>query len=146
VPETYWARAFEKRLGRRRAITVTGATATAAAILAACGGGSSQSAGGAATKSGVATKPVDTTAQVRRGGTLKDRSRRPAYLAQVSPIAATGANTCLSTAPLSRKSAAHLSPSVNDLDPNIAESGAGADGLQITMSFARASNAQSLAR
>src|SRR5437879_3147238 len=92
--ETYWTKALQGRLARRRAIALTAGTATAAAILAACGGGGGKSSGGGGPESGVATKPVDSSAQARRGGVLKDRlAADPPTLDQVSPIAATGANT-----------------------------------------------------
>jgi peptide/nickel transport system substrate-binding protein len=134
VRETYWTKALRGRIGRRRAIALTAGTATAAAILAACGGGSSQSSGGAAAKTGLATKPVDTTGQARKGGVLKDRlAADPPTLDQVSPIAATGANTSV-YGTLVQEKRGYLSPSVNDLDPNVAESWELApDGLQITM-------------
>jgi peptide/nickel transport system substrate-binding protein len=91
----YWDRALTRRIGRRRAITATGATAFGAAFLAACGGdddddaspvatssgsssggttgasGSSGSSGGSGSSgtSSLAYIPTDTTAQAKRGGT-----------------------------------------------------------------------------
>src|SRR5438445_9680022 len=72
--ESYWSRALNGRVSRRRALALTGATATAAALLAACGGGSSSggSSGGAAKKtSDLITEADDTSKTARHGGTSK---------------------------------------------------------------------------
>jgi peptide/nickel transport system substrate-binding protein len=82
---------MSRRIGRRRVLAAGSAATFGAAFLAACGGGdddddtsnpssstgSSSSSGvsgssGAATN-GLLTKPVDTSAQARRGGVIKDR-------------------------------------------------------------------------
>ena len=68
---SYWTNILEGRITRRRGLGATGAAAAAAAFLAACGGSDDQGGGGTADKSGLITKPVDTTKQAKRGGTLK---------------------------------------------------------------------------
>ena len=98
---SYWSKFTSKTLSRRRALAGTVATATAALLIAACGGdedesGSSGAAnsgntsgGGSGTNSGsggssgasgasgssgsngLISKPVDTTSQAQKGGTLK---------------------------------------------------------------------------
>ncbi|HEX5141785.1 MAG TPA: hypothetical protein VFX19_12640, partial [Dehalococcoidia bacterium] len=71
----YWNQVLERRLTRRRAIAVTGATAASAAFLAACGGddnkGGSSGGGGEVEgdKSGLLTKLVDETKNAKAGGT-----------------------------------------------------------------------------
>ncbi len=71
----YWNRVLNRQISRRRAITATGAAAAGAAFLAACGGSSSSSSsgggGGSQPVSSLLTKPVDTTKDAKRGGTLK---------------------------------------------------------------------------
>jgi len=73
----YWSRILENRIGRRRAIAATGATALGAAFLAACGGSNdSGGSGGGSSKdvSGVVVKPTDSTKDAKRGGIIKDRN------------------------------------------------------------------------
>ena len=66
----YWSTVLDQRIGRRRALAATGGAAAAAAFLAACGG--DDSGGGQANdSSGLVVKPVDSTTQAQRGGTLK---------------------------------------------------------------------------
>ena len=71
----YWHRILDSRVSRRRGMAAVGASAAAAAFLAACGGSDSGSGGksdsGAGDKSGLITKPVDTTKSAKKGGTLK---------------------------------------------------------------------------
>ena len=71
----YWHRILDSRVSRRRGMAALGASAAAAAFLAACGGSDSGSGGksdsGAGDKSGLITKPVDTTKSAKKGGTLK---------------------------------------------------------------------------
>src|SRR5688572_18694955 len=72
----YWERFTSARIGRRRALTLTGGAAAAAAFLAACGGddddGSSTGSGGAGSRdtSGLLLKPTDQTSTRKRGGQL----------------------------------------------------------------------------
>jgi peptide/nickel transport system substrate-binding protein len=98
----YWTKVLARRIGRRRALALTGGSAAAAAFLAACGsdddgggstgttGGTTGATGGGTTggtgatgstggtstgatgTSGIVTPTIDTTAQAVRGGTLKD--------------------------------------------------------------------------
>ena len=72
MDSSYWKRVLTQRVGRRRALAMTGGTAMGAALLAACGGsdGGGQSSGG--DKSGLVTTPVDTSGQAKAGGVLKD--------------------------------------------------------------------------
>jgi hypothetical protein len=67
----YWSNVVQNRIGRRRALIATGATAAAAAYLAACGAGSSDSGSkdDAGDKSGLVTKLTDSTKGAKRGGT-----------------------------------------------------------------------------
>lgn len=67
----YWRRVANTRLSRRRALVATSGGALGGGFIAACGGG--ESGGGKAKEevSGLVTKPVDTTKQAKRGGTLK---------------------------------------------------------------------------
>src|ERR1051325_6725269 len=71
--ESYWSRALGSRLSRRRALVLTGSTATAAALLAACGSSGSKSGGSEAKKptSDLIVDPVDSTKQAKTGGTSK---------------------------------------------------------------------------
>jgi ABC-type transport system substrate-binding protein len=66
----YWRRAVDRRLTRRRVLTITGSSATAALLLAACGGSESESKP-AADKSSLVQKPVDTSKSAKHGGILK---------------------------------------------------------------------------
>ena len=68
---SYWEGISRQRLSRRRVLASTGATAAAAALLAACGG-SDGDGGAKEDASGLLTKPVDTSKQAVRGGTIKD--------------------------------------------------------------------------
>ncbi|MPZ51056.1 MAG: hypothetical protein GEU75_17440 [Dehalococcoidia bacterium] len=63
--QSYWQRFLHRRMSRRGAMAATGATAIGAAFLAACGGDDD---GG--DSSSLVSKPVDTTNQAMRGGTL----------------------------------------------------------------------------
>jgi ABC-type transport system substrate-binding protein len=72
VSDGYWTKALQGRIGRRRALTLTGGSALGAAFIAACGGES----GGSDKETGsqsLQAKPVDTLSKAKRGGVLKDR-------------------------------------------------------------------------
>ena len=72
---SYWNKALGARLTRRRAMVSAGTASAAAAILAACGSGGSSKKDAEIKKlidkSGLTAEAVDTTAQAKRGGTLK---------------------------------------------------------------------------
>jgi peptide/nickel transport system substrate-binding protein len=68
MESNYWSKVLARRLSRRRTLAATGGTAAAAALLAACGG-DDDSGGGES--SGLVSKPVDTSKQAKRGGTIK---------------------------------------------------------------------------
>ncbi|HLF77637.1 MAG TPA: ABC transporter substrate-binding protein [Dehalococcoidia bacterium] len=70
MEQGYWSQVAVSRLSRRRAIAATGAGALGAAFLAACGGGDGDEKPKEEV-SGLVTKPVDTTKQAKRGGSLK---------------------------------------------------------------------------
>ena len=74
MQSNYWERFTSARIGRRRALAVTGGSAAAAAFLAACGGDDdddkSSSAGGSRDTSGFLLQPTDQTTTRKRGGTL----------------------------------------------------------------------------
>lgn len=65
---SYWSRVLRARNSRRRLLAATAATAAGAALLAACG---SEGTGDATDKSGLLSRPVDTSKQAKRGGTNK---------------------------------------------------------------------------
>jgi len=64
--EGYWSTVLTQRVNRRRLMTATGTFAAGAAFLAACGGNSSGK--GDVDRSGLLTKPVDTTKRAVKGG------------------------------------------------------------------------------
>ena len=69
---SYWSRALGYPASRRKVLAATGAATLSASLLVACGSKSKSSSSGAAKgESGLVTKPVDTFAQAKRGGTLK---------------------------------------------------------------------------
>src|SRR5437868_1906444 len=78
MADNYWSQVLDKRIGRRRALAATGATALGAAFLAACGGGSNSgdSGGGGSSKdvSSLVVKPSDSFKEAKRGGIIKDRN------------------------------------------------------------------------
>jgi peptide/nickel transport system substrate-binding protein len=70
----YWQSALKKRLNRRRTLIASGGLLASAAFVAACGGDDDSeggTTGGPKDTSGLLAKPVDTTGQAKRGGTLK---------------------------------------------------------------------------
>src|SRR5262249_18554351 len=82
--DSYWGRALEHKMSRRRALAGTAGAATAAAILAACGSSSKSSSGGsspATDKNNLISTPIDTTKQAKRGGVIKwFQANEPAHM------------------------------------------------------------------
>src|SRR5436189_3146439 len=70
MEQCYWSTILERRIGRRRAVAGTGATAAGALFPAACGGSGSDKG----SKSSLVSTPADTLKQAKRGGVLKDRN------------------------------------------------------------------------
>lgn len=68
----YWDRFANQRLTRRWGLVASTTVAAGAAFLAACGGDGSKGAKGPVDKSGLLFTPVDTTAQAKTGGALKN--------------------------------------------------------------------------
>ena len=121
--QDYWTRITQQRISRRRALATTGASAAAAAFLAACGGGDSggSETGGDAT--GLVTKPVDTTNQAKRGGTIKDRvAADTSTLDPIGPVAPLNSPARHIYSTLVRQKAGYLEPMTFDLSPDVAES------------------------
>ena len=72
---SYWQNALSNRISRRRGMLATGTGALGAAFLAACGGGSdSKGSGETKDASGLVTAAKDETKDVKRGGTLWNRT------------------------------------------------------------------------
>src|SRR5712692_5896556 len=74
---SYWHKFTESRLSRRRALALTGAAGTGLAALGliGCGSGSSggsSQAGSSGAQSSLLSQPVDTTAQAKSGGVIKN--------------------------------------------------------------------------
>jgi len=67
MESNYWSRLLNRRIGRRRALAATGATALGAAFLAACGGNGGDQ-GAAGDSSGLLTPIRDETDGAVRGG------------------------------------------------------------------------------
>ena len=70
---SYWDSVTKSRISRRGALVTTGMGGLGAAFLAACGGSDSGGENKAAVdKSGLVSKPVDSLAQAKPGGSIKD--------------------------------------------------------------------------
>jgi len=67
---SYWTKVAQRRVDRRRALVLSASGAAGFSFLAACGGGGEKSDGGTRDSSGLLTQPVDSTKQVKKGGTL----------------------------------------------------------------------------
>ena len=130
---SYWSKILNQRVGRRRALAATGATAAGASLLAACGGGS-EDGGGASDKSGLVTQPVDTFKQAKRGGTIKDRSSGDSPTLDLGRPLAGGVPTGRVYSVLVRDKPGYLKPPLGELAPDIAESWEWSpDRLQVTL-------------
>jgi peptide/nickel transport system substrate-binding protein len=138
MADNYWSQILNSRIGRRRAIAATGATALGAAFLAACGGGSnSGDSGGGSSKdvSGLVVKPSDSTKDAKRGGIIKDRNTAdpPTYDAHqaIAPLNFP-ARHVYSTLVVSKPG--YLGPEKFELTGDIAESWEQSpDGLTVNM-------------
>ena len=150
MEKTYWSKVVTQRISRRRALAATGGLGLSAALLAACGGDDDSSSTGGSTggtgstgstggtggtgSSGLVTKVTDTTAQAKRGGTLKDYAQaEPRSLDMVNPqadynrIAPFTYSTLLVTKP------GHLTAPTGELQGQLAESyEVSPDGLTVT--------------
>jgi len=132
---TYWSSLLKQRIARRQALMATSGAAIGAAFLAACGGDNGGSSTGTGDKSSLATKPVDTMAQAKRGGIMKDRAfTDPPSLDVIlasnplNPVNFNVYNT------LVRYEPGYLEPSKNAVLADLGESWeTSPDGLQITM-------------
>ena len=134
MQQSYWSKVTTQRIGRRRALALTGSAAFAAAVLAACGGDDS---GGKPDGRGLITQPIDTTKQAKRGGTFKNQvSSDSPSLDIVSPIKGGMATAVPSKAygTLVRELPGYLKTSEGELGPDIAESWEWSpDRLQVTL-------------
>lgn len=143
---SYWHKVLSSRVSRRRALGATGASAAAAAFLAACGGnnnkggtGGTAATGGGATgggatgatggatggtaASGLVAKAVDTLAQAKTGGTLKDYANsEPAHLDAQQPLASLNFEARNVYGTLLREEAGHGGPTQSKIVGDAAES------------------------
>src|SRR4051794_8816106 len=87
----YWGALTHSRVTRRRGIIATGAAAAGAAFLAACGGSGSETKPSGEKQSGLVTTPVDSAAQAKPGGSIKDFAT--ADITNFDAIAANNAST-----------------------------------------------------
>ena len=131
----YWSSVLNRRVQRRRALTLSGAGLASAAFLAACGGGDSGGGSGDGDSSGMVTKPVDTTKEAKRGGTIKDYIRgEPATMDPFNPNAALNAASRSVHGMLLREKPGHLKIADGTIEGDLAESWEfSPDGMQITM-------------
>ncbi|HEX5370909.1 MAG TPA: ABC transporter substrate-binding protein [Dehalococcoidia bacterium] len=158
MDRNYWSNIANRRLTRRRAIATSGGIGLGAALLAACGGsnntktstgssaasgstaaggssGASGASGSSGAQSSLVAKSVDTTAQAKAGGSLKDYAQaEPRSLDPVQPLADYNRiapfvyNTLLSS------KAGHLTSPTGELAPALAQSWEIApDGLTVTL-------------
>ncbi|HLF79345.1 MAG TPA: ABC transporter substrate-binding protein, partial [Dehalococcoidia bacterium] len=73
MKQSYWTTALSQRLSRRRAMVASGGAALGAAFLAACGSDDKADSGAAKKDSGgLLFKPVDTSKQAAKGGTMQN--------------------------------------------------------------------------
>src|SRR6266542_2417995 len=116
---SYWSEISSRKIRRRTALATAGGAAAGALLLAACGSsGSKKSSSGEVT--GVLTQPVDTTAQAKRGGVMRDRgSSDPPTLdtfaasGPLNPIASHSYNELMQFKP------GYMKPRTNEFDPAI---------------------------
>lgn len=135
---SYWSSVLEKRIGRRRALSVAAGSAAAAALLTACGGGTDS--GG--DKSGLLTVPRDTSGDAKPGGVWINRLLSAADT--MEPVAATGSVGFTHTMPVyskftkNGKGANRQLPTPEMVTGDAMESWeTSADGLQFTFKLRR---------
>jgi peptide/nickel transport system substrate-binding protein len=136
MEQRYWSSVLNNRIGRRRAIVATGASALGAAFLAACGGSDSGgSGGGSKESSGVVTKPVDTSKAAKKGGVLKDRNfGDPPSLDVIQATVSWNPFGFGVYSSLVQPAPGYLKPAGEELLPDIAESWeTSPDGMTLTL-------------
>jgi peptide/nickel transport system substrate-binding protein len=132
MQDRYWTRLTEQRIGRRRALSLAGGTATAVSLLAACGGG--QEGGSVGDKATLVAESVDTFKAAKRGGILKDHDPKdtPTFDFATPISAGGGASSCYAC--LVRAIPGYLKPTESELEPDMAESWEWSpDGLQVVL-------------
>lgn len=131
---SYWNRFETQRLSRRRLLVASSAAASAAALLAACGGSSNDSGSSGGDSNSLVAKPVDSTKQAQKGGTLK--TSRPTDVDSFNPYIVstpTDWHTNHVYSPIVRPKPGHLQAANGDVEPDLAESWEiSEDKLQIT--------------
>src|SRR6266540_1824666 len=117
---SHWSSLLQHRLSRRRAVTTSAALGLTAAFLAACGGRDDEASKG--DKSGLITKPVDTTKDAKRGGTLLQSRNQDVFTfdGQSSLIGGIGAATIYNR--LIRLKPGYLQPPALEFQGDWAES------------------------
>ena len=132
MEQGYWSKVLERRIGRRRALAATGATAAGAAFLAACGGSDSGDEG---ESNKLVLQPVDTSKTAKRGGVLKDRNfGDPPSLDVVQATVSWNPFGFGVYSSLIQPAPGYLKPPGEDIIPDLAESWeTSPDGLQITL-------------
>jgi peptide/nickel transport system substrate-binding protein len=120
MEQSYWSRAFNQRVARRRALALGGGAALGSTLLLACGGdGGDRDDEG----SGLVTESVDTTKEAKRGGSLKDvHNFDPATLDPGTPVAPLNGIIRHTYGTLVTEKAGHLETSTGELVGDAAES------------------------
>jgi peptide/nickel transport system substrate-binding protein len=131
MEQRYWSTVLERRIGRRRAIAATGATAAGAAFLAACGGSDS----GKGESNSLVLKPADTSKTAKRGGVLKDRNFGDPPSLDVTQATVSWNPFGFSVySSLVQPKPGYMEPVGEDIIPDLAESWeTSPDGLQVTL-------------
>src|SRR6476469_294784 len=123
---TFWSNVTARRISRRRAMVATGGLGLGAAFLAACGGSSGGSTTNTKDSSGnnsQVAKYTDTTAQAKRGGTLKDYAQaEPRTLDPVQPLADLNRIATFTYNTLLTAKPGKLTPATGDIQGSLAQS------------------------